>query len=140
MRYTKGQHKGLGLAVEPPLYVLEKDPAACAIRLGHNEELFTMEVVAGDWNWISIPTLTAPMEFTMKLRYSQKESPAIAEPLADGRVRLRFREAQRAVTRDSSPCFTMGRTLSAAASLKIRRKFHHVLLPCGHTIAVPEKE
>lgn len=74
VRYTKGQHKGLGLAVEPPLYVLEKDPAACAIRLGHNEELFTMEVVAGDWNWISIPTLTAPMEFTMKLRYSQKES------------------------------------------------------------------
>ena len=66
--------------------------------LGHNEELFTMEAVAGDWNWISIPTLTAPMEFTMKLRYSQKESPAIAEPLADGRVRLRFREAQRAVT------------------------------------------
>lgn len=98
VRYTKGQHKGLGLAIEPPLYVLEKDPAACAIRLGHNEELFTMEVVAGDWNWISIPTLTAPMEFTMKLRYSQKESPAIAEPLADGRVRLRFREAQRAVT------------------------------------------
>lgn len=98
VRYTKGQHKGLGLAIEPPLYVLEKDPAACAIRLGHNEELFTMEAVAGDWNWISIPTLTAPMEFTMKLRYSQKESPAIAEPLADGRVRLRFREAQRAVT------------------------------------------
>ena len=27
-----------------------------------------------------------------------------------------------------------------AASLKIRRKFHHVLLPRGHTIAVPEKE
>ena len=32
----------------------------------------------------------------------------------------------------------MGRTLSAAASLKNRRKFHHVLLPRGHTIAVPE--
>ena len=98
VRYTKGQHKGLGLAVGPPLYVLEKDPAACAIRLGHNEELFTMEVVAGDWNWISIPALTAPMTVTVKTRYSQREAEAVAEPLSGGQVRLRFREPQRAVT------------------------------------------
>ena len=98
IRYTIGQHKGLGLAVEPPLYVLAKDPITHAIRLGHNQDLFTTEVIAGDWNWISIPALTAPAEYTVKTRYSQKESPAAAEPLADGRVHLRFREPQRAVT------------------------------------------
>ena len=98
IRYTKGQHKGLGLPAEPPLYVLGKDPHANAILLGHNEDLFAAEAVAGDWNWISVSALTAPMEVTAKLRYSRRESAATAEPLADGRVRLRFREPQRAVT------------------------------------------
>ncbi len=98
IRYTKGQHKGLGLPAEPPLYVLGKDPHANAILLGYNEDLFAAEAVAGDWNWISVSALTAPMEVTAKLRYSRRESAATAEPLADGRVRLRFREPQRAVT------------------------------------------
>ena len=78
--------------------MLGKDPHANAILLGHNEDLFAAEAVAGDWNWISVSALTAPMEVTAKLRYSRRESAATAEPLADGRVRLRFREPQRAVT------------------------------------------
>ena len=68
------------------------------IRLGHNQDLFTTEVIAGDWNWIAVSALTGPIEVTAKTRYSQRESLATAEPLADGRVRLRFREPQRAVT------------------------------------------
>ena len=98
IRYTKGQHKGLGLAIEPPLYVLRKDPADHAVYLGHNEDLFTSELIAGDWNWISIPALTAPMTDTVKTRYSQREAEAAPEPLSGGQVRLRFREPQRAVT------------------------------------------
>ena len=98
IRYTKGQHKGLGLAIEPPLYVLRKDPADHAVYLGHNGDLFTSELIAGDWNWISIPALTAPMTVTVKTRYSQREAEAVAEPLSGGQVRLRFREPQRAVT------------------------------------------
>lgn len=98
IRYTKGQHKGLGLAIEPPLYVLRKDPADHAIYLGHNEDLFTTELIAGDWNWIARSGLTAPAAVTAKTRYSQREAEATAEPLSGGRVRLRFREPQRAVT------------------------------------------
>ena len=98
IRYTRGQHKGLGLAIEPPLYVLDKDPRTHTIRLGHDQDLFTTEVIAGDWNWIAVSALTGPIEVTAKTRYSQRESLATAEPLADGRVRLRFREPQRAVT------------------------------------------
>lgn len=98
IRYTKGQHKGLGLAIEPPLYVLRKDPADHAVYLGHNGDLFTSELIAGDWNWISIPALTAPMTVTVKTRYSQRKAEAVAEPLSGGQVRLRFREPQRAVT------------------------------------------
>ena len=80
------------------MYVLRKDPADHAVYLGHNEDLFTTELTAGDWNWISIPALTAPMTVTVKTRYSQREAEAVAEPLSGGQVRLRFREPQRAVT------------------------------------------
>ena len=98
VRYTRGQHKGLGLAIEPPLYVLDKDPADHAVYLGRNEDLFTTELLADDWNWIAIPSLTRPTEYTARIRYSRQEAVVTAEPLADGQVRLRFREPQRAVT------------------------------------------
>lgn len=98
IRYTKGQHKGLGLSIEPPLYVLRKDPETHAICLGHNEDLFVSELIAGDWNWIAIPALTGPMSVTVKTRYSQREAEAVAEPLPEGKVRIRFTEPQRAVT------------------------------------------
>lgn len=98
IRYTKGQHKGLGLAIEPPLYVLDKDPVTHAIYLGHNADLFVSELIAGDWNWISIPALTRPTEYTAKTRYSRQEALVTAEPLSGGQVRLRFQEPQRAVT------------------------------------------
>ena len=98
IRYTMGQHRGLALPIEPPLYVLRKDPATHAIHLGPNEALFTTELVAGDWNWIAVPELSGPMEVTVKTRYSQREAAAVAEPLAGGRVRVRFAEPQRAVT------------------------------------------
>ena len=38
------------------------------------------------------------MTVTVKTRYSQRKAEAVAEPLSGGRVRLRFREPQRAVT------------------------------------------
>lgn len=98
IRYTKGQHKGLGLAIEPPLYVLDKDPVSHAIHLGHNADLFVSELTAADWNWISIPALTHSAEYTAKTRYSRQEALVTAEPLPDGQVRLRFRDPQRAVT------------------------------------------
>ena len=118
IRYTKGQHKGLGLPAEPPLYVLGKDPHANAILLGHNEDLFAAEAVAGDWNWISVSALTAPMEVTAKLRYSRRESAATAEPLADGRVRLRFREPQRAVTPGQFAVLYDGETVVGGGIIK----------------------
>lgn len=98
IRYTKGQHKGLGLPTAEPLYVLRKDPDSCAICLGPDSDLWTNELVAGEMNWISIPALTEPIRVTAKTRYSHRESAAVVEPLAEGRVRVVFDEPQRAVT------------------------------------------
>ena len=98
IRYTLGQHKGLGLSTDEPLYVLEKDAAANAIRLGPDSALWTRTLTADQVNLISVPELTTPMRVTAKTRYSQRESAATAEVLPDGRLRVVFDEPQRAVT------------------------------------------
>lgn len=96
--YTIGQRKGLGVSAETPLYVLEKDPARGRILLGPDEALLHDTLTAERVNWISIGALTEPMAVTAKTRYSQREAAAVAEPLPDGRIRLRFAQPQRAIT------------------------------------------
>ena len=98
IRYTKGQHKGLGLSTEEPLYVLEKDAETNTIRLGPDSALWTTELTAERANLISVPELTAPMRVTAKTRYSQREAAATAEALPDGCIRVVFDEPQRAIT------------------------------------------
>lgn len=98
IRYTLGQHKGLGLSTEEPLYVLEKDPETNTIRLGPDSALWSHTLTAEQANWIAVPALEAPMAVTVKTRYSQREAEAVAEPLPGGRFRVTFTEPQRAVT------------------------------------------
>ena len=84
IRYTRGQHKGLGLSTEEPLYVLEKDAAANTIRLGPDSALWTTELTAEQVNLISMPELTVPLRVTAKTRYSQREAAATVTSLPDG--------------------------------------------------------
>ena len=98
IRYTKGQHKGLGLSTEEPLYVLEKDAAANTIRLGPDSALWTTELTAEQVNLISMPELTVPLRVTAKTRYSQREAAATVTSLPDGCIHVVFDEPQRAIT------------------------------------------
>ena len=99
VRYTNGQRKGLGLALGAPVYVCDKDMEKNTVTVGPESELFTTTLVAGDFNWISIPELTAPMRVKAKARYRQPEQPATVRPLPDGKVEVEFDEPQRAITR-----------------------------------------
>ena len=99
VRYTNGQRKGLGLALGAPVYVCDKDMEKNTVTVGPESELFTTTLVAGDFNWISIPELTAPMRVKAKARYRQPEQPATVRPLPDGKVEVEFEEPQRAITR-----------------------------------------
>lgn len=98
IRYTRGQHKGLGLSTEEPLYVLEKDAAANTIRLGPDSALWTTELTAEQVNLISVPELTVPLRVTAKTRYSQREAAATVTSLPDGCIHVVFDEPQRAIT------------------------------------------
>ena len=96
--YTRGQRKGLGLALGEPVYVCAKDMRANTVTVGPNEALFSKALRAADWNWIPFETLTAPMAVTAKIRHSQLDLQATVYPEADGFARVEFDAPQRAIT------------------------------------------
>ena len=96
--YTLGQRKGLGIALGAPAYVCAKDMQANTVTLGPNEALFSQALIAGDWNWYPFPALEEPMAVTAKIRHSQFEQSATVYPMEDGRAKVVFDQAQRAVT------------------------------------------
>ena len=98
IRYTHGQHKGLGLSTSEPLYVLEKDAVSNTIRLGLDSDLWSQTLTAEQFNWVSIPEPTEPIAVTVKTRYSQREAAAIARSLPGGRCQVTFEGPQRAIT------------------------------------------
>ena len=106
--YTIGQRKGLGVSADRPLYVVAKDLEHRRLVLGDNADLFTRELTADRVNLISIPELTGPTVVTAKTRYSQKEAPAVIEPLEGGRVRVVFDQPQRAITPGQAVVFYDG--------------------------------
>ena len=98
VRYTCGQRKGLGLSLGCSVYVCKKDMAHNTVTVGPESALFRRELVADDWNWISIPRLEAPMRAKAKTRYRQTEQWATVSPVDETRAKVVFDEPQRAIT------------------------------------------
>ena len=98
IRYTVGQHRGLGLSLPERRYVCCLCPESNTVVLGPEEALYRREALAGDFHWIAGEPPAGPIRCRVKLRYRQRERDAEAVPLDGGDVRLRFDEPQRAVT------------------------------------------
>ena len=98
VRYTIGQRKGLGLALNEPVYVCRKDMTANTVTVGPEQSLYNRELWADDVNWIAIDRLSAPMRVRAKIRYRQTEQPATVCPDESGKIRLLFDKPQRAIT------------------------------------------
>lgn len=96
--YTRGQRKGLGLAMGQPVYVTGKDMAHNTVTVGSNEALFSTTLLAKDWNFFPFDTLTEPIRCLAKARSRMTEQPATVYPEADGICRVVFDTPQRAIT------------------------------------------
>ena len=96
--YTIGQRRGLGVAAEHPFYVVAKDMEKHTVTVGPESALYSRELTASDFNWLSIPEPDRPLRATARTRYRQKEYAATARPLDGSRVRLVFDRPQRAIT------------------------------------------
>lgn len=98
IRYTIGQHKGLGGNFADRMYVLSVNPDENTVTLGTEEHLFSRELIAESFNWQSGEIPSGEIRCLAKIRYRHREQPAAAIPLENGRVRIVFDEPQRAIT------------------------------------------
>lgn len=98
IHYTIGQRKGLGISFSEPRYVCGIDSVNNTVMLGTNEDLYKIELVASDFNWISGEAPKLPIRCSAKIRYRQTEQAATAVPCDDGSVSVVFDEPQRAIT------------------------------------------
>lgn len=108
IHYTIGQRKGLGKTFGKPMFVVSIDSEKNRVTLGSNEDLFSDSFTAGEINLISAAELKEPMEVTVKTRYTQSEVPATIYPPNDGRMLVKFKEKQRAVTPGQAAVFYQG--------------------------------
>ena len=95
--YTVGQRRGLGIAHPEPLYVLAIDETRNVVIAGTADKLMQGELEAVSLNWIAIERLEESRRLHARIRYRHHAAPALVEPIADGRLRVRFEEPQRAI-------------------------------------------
>lgn len=104
--YTIGQRRGLGIPAADRLYVVDIIPERNQVILGANEDLFTREVKAKDFNLISLPdadkiikdTDEKQMRVTAKVRYRAKDTSGVLALKSDNTAIMLFDEPVRAVT------------------------------------------
>lgn len=110
IHYTVGQRKGLGIGgTGDPLYVIRIEACANTIVVGTQAECFSDRLVAGDLNWISLPSApTEPRRIAARIRQQHREAPARLEALPDGRASVIFETPQMAVTPGQTVVFYDG--------------------------------
>lgn len=108
IRYTIGQRKGLGLALAEPLYVCEKNADENTVILGRNEDLYKKDFRVKNLNFIAFDTPPKTFEAKVRVRYRQKEQPALITTKDDGTATVEFLQAQRAIAPGQTAVFYDG--------------------------------
>ena len=96
--FTIGQRKGLGVALGTPRYVVDIKPKENTVVIGTDDELMENELIASTLNWISIDRLETSLEVQARIRYNHVPAPAVVYPCGADKVRVVFKEPQRAIT------------------------------------------
>ncbi len=118
IHYTVGQHKGLGISTEKPLYVKELRPEENAVVLCESEALFERTALVEDINWISGEAPEEPFRCSARIRYRHAEQPATVYPIGKAAARVVFDEAQRAITPGQAAVLYDGDTVLAGGWIK----------------------
>jgi len=107
-RYTIGQRRGLGIAHEKPLYVVQIERAKNQIIVGEEKELESTEFIARGVNWVAFDEPSEPVRAQVKVRYRHDPAPATIYRLPDSRACIVFDEPQRAITPGQATIFYNG--------------------------------
>lgn len=116
IRYTNGQRKGLGVAFGKPMYVAGKDVEKNTVTLCTNEQLFTSELFADDFNWL-IPHPQDEMKCKARIRYNMKEQEATVFIVNKDKVKVVFDKPQRAITKGQALVLYEGDTVLGGGTI-----------------------
>lgn len=117
IHYTIGQRKGLGIALGRPAYVQAIDPKANTVTLSDDAALYRRELDVEHVNLIALDRIDRPMRLTVRIRYSQKESPAEVVQTEEGRLHIRFETPQRAVAPGQAAVIYDGETVVGGGTI-----------------------
>ena len=110
--YTLGQRRQLGLGGPGERwYVVAKDNDANIVYVERGDEhpaLYCDELIANEISWINEPPDSFPFVCSAKVRYRQTDQACRLELMADGRMRVYFDDAQRAIAPRQSIAFYDG--------------------------------
>ena len=103
--YTIGQREGLGISAKTRLYIVKIDAKKNVIFVGKEKDVYSQGLVASKLNFINIDFPQKPLEVKAKIRYNHKEAPAKLIPLSDTKIRIEFKQPQKAITAGQSVVF-----------------------------------
>jgi tRNA-specific 2-thiouridylase len=106
--YTRGQRRGLSVASQEPLYVLDIRADTSSVVVGSANDLCMEKQVVGDLNWIAVQSLKGPMEVNARVRSSHKGYAAVVGPYDDGEALVTYKEPQAGAARGQSIVFYAG--------------------------------
>ncbi|HIJ96272.1 MAG TPA: tRNA 2-thiouridine(34) synthase MnmA [Desulfuromonadales bacterium] len=96
-RYTVGQRKGLGIAWEHPLHVVQIDSCNNRVVVAEASELKRLQLTAGGASWIQQPK-SSEFSATCRIRYRHTPAPCRVVLLEAGRFEVHFEQPQTSVT------------------------------------------
>ncbi len=115
--YTKGQRRGLELAMGERVFVTEIRPDTKEVVIGKNEDLFVTEVFCDRVNFMAIEDLKEPMRVLGKIRYNHVGEYCVIEKMEDGKVKATFEKSVRAATPGQAMCFYDGEYLVGGGTI-----------------------
>ena len=101
--YTVGQRKGLGIAAENPLYVVNLDIPNRQVIVGGADDVFSKSLIAANLHWIYPQKF--PLKAMAKIRYGPRVASCVVDMLEDNRAEIIFDTPQRAATLGQSIVF-----------------------------------
>ncbi len=102
--YTIGQRRGVGVAINRPIYVTGTDRTSNVVYVGDRENLYASGLDAADINLIRPDLITGLHRVDAKIRYNDPGHPADLTLRGDG-IRICFDEPQCAITPGQSVVF-----------------------------------
>ena len=110
-KYTIGQRRGLGVASDGKIYVVEIDGKTNTVVLDEEKYIFSDTLIACDVNFHTLEKFSSPIRVQAKIRYAAKPADCTVYPEKDGCAKLVFDIPQRAVTPGQSVVFYDGNVL-----------------------------